>query len=409
MAVVSMKDIKAKKKESIEWKFVGYDKEMNEFPLKIWENLECVLEKHNIKVRMNDINHEIEYEGLKGSNLRNGKLTDVYSLQIREGLKMTRDEVANSILRIAEENLYNPFLDIITQNKSNDTDIIEDVFNCLEIQEEYKHNVDYYSSIFVKWCLNVVKMAHNTLENDFSSQGVLVLQGGQGCFKSTFSRLLMPNKDWFKGDKSLDPEKVDSIMQNTSYILVEWGELDSTVKGEQAKLKQYITATADEYRAPYSRLAEKYPRKTSYIGTVNKKDFLKDETGSRRFWIIPIQKCNVDKLENIDMAKFWGAVLGLWESKTIQDFLSVEEQNTLNKLNKEFNYETDITIVLNENLSWESPEEGWEIYNVTEICEKLYIKEKKALKAEMEKRGIEYKTYRANGRTKKGYKIPSIY
>ena len=57
----------------------------------------------------------------------------------------------------------------------------------------------------------------------------------------------MPEKSLFKGDKTLDPDKTDSIIQNTNYILVEWGELDSTLKGEQSKLKQFITSSNDEY------------------------------------------------------------------------------------------------------------------------------------------------------------------
>ena len=154
----------------------------------------------------------------------------------------------------------------------------------------------------------------------------------------------MPQKEWFKGDKSLEPDKVDSVMQNTRYILVEWGELDSTLKGEQAKLKQFITSTNDEYRSPYERLSEKHPRLTSYIGTVNKKDFLKDETGSRRFWIIPINMCDASKLNEIDMREFWGAVYSLWLSGEVKEYLTREEQDMLSDINKEYNYENDISI-----------------------------------------------------------------
>lgn len=409
--VVTLTDIKKRNKNKIEWKYVGYKKQGETYPLKIWENLECVLEKHNILVRLNCINHEIDYLGMDSNNsdLRNGKVTDIYALQVLEGLNLSRAETENSIIRIAEKNKYNPFIDMLKENKNDNFSIIDEVFSCIEINDNFEGNKEYYETIFQKWCLNVVKMAHNTLQNDFSSQGVLVLQGGQGCFKSTFSRKLMPNKAWFKGDKSLDPEKVDSVTQNTSYILVEWGELDSTLKGEQAKLKQFITSTNDEYRSPYARFPEKYPRITSYIGTVNKKDFLKDETGSRRFWIIPVKKCNIDKLDKINMGEFWGAVYSLWLRGDLIDYLTIDEMQVLNEINKEYAFENDVTITLNEKIDWNMDHEYWKVYNITEICDYLYLKEKKQVKIELEKRGIEYKAHKLrNGRVKKGFKLPKL-
>lgn len=407
--VVKMKDISLGRVTSVvEWVEVKHNKDGYPVPLKIWENLEPVLEANNIKVALNLINHEIDYIGLEAVELRNNKVTDIYSLQVKEGLNLSRDETFAAIKRIAEKNSYNPFVDMLIENENDDLDIIYDVFDCLNITLDAIKDRDYYKSIFLKWCLNVVKLSHNTLANDWGGQGVLVLQGGQGCYKSTFCRKLMPQKEWFKGDKSLDPEKVDSVIQNTTYVLVEWGELDSTLKGEQSKLKQFITATNDEYRSPYDRLPEKYPRLTSYIGTVNKKDFLKDETGSRRFWIIPVTKCDVDKLDTIDMKRFWGAVYSLWKVGSVKEYLTVDEQAVLQKINSNYNYENDISIALDDKIDWQMPEEEWTPYKPTEIADYLYVRETKKLKIELEKRGIFCKVYNKNGKTIRGYKIPRI-
>ena len=408
--VVTMQDVKNRKMTTVEWDYVEYKKDGSSYPLKIWENLEKVLIYSGIEVKYNLINHEIDYPELEGGSLlRNGKATDIYSLQIKEGLNLSRAESNNGIIRIAEKYSYNPFVDMLEKNENENYELIDKVFDCLEINKDFINHIEYYSKIFTKWVINVVKMAHNTLDNNYSSQGVLVLQGGQGTFKSTFCRELMPDVKWFKGDESLDPEKTDSIIKNTSYILVEWGELDSTLKGEQAKLKQYITATNDEYRSPYAQFAEKYPRVTSYIGTVNKADFLKDETGSRRFWIIPVEKCDIKKLKEIDIQEFWGAVYSLWKTGLITEFLEPQDLIELNQINKTYAYENDITIVLNEKLNWDTLPEEWEVYNISEICEYLYIREKKSLKIELEKKGIKYQSYRMrNGQVKKGFKIPKI-
>lgn len=408
--VITMNNLKNRTTNNIDWEYCTYNKDGQPIPLKIWENLKVVLEKNNIMLRLNLINHEIDFVGLNGSESRNGRITDIYSLQMREGLKMSRAEVESSIVRIAELNAYNPFLDMLRENETADLDIIKEVYECLNINESYSKYNDFFQVLFTKWAINVVKMAHNTLQDSYRSQGVLILQGKQGARKSTFFEHLMNDKVFYKGDMSLMPDKTDSIVQNTKYILVEWGEIDSTLKGEQAKLKQFITASDDEYRVPYAHLSERYPRITSYCGSVNKTDFLKDETGSRRFWVLPISGiCNIEKLDSLDVNKFWGAIYFLWKNDIIRDYLDIEEQSILSELNNSFNYETDTTIILNEKLDWESDKEDWEVYNVTQISDYLFIKDKKQLKNELEKRGLEYKQYRLKtGKTKWGFKIPRI-
>lgn len=410
--VLKMSNIVSGNDNTIEWAKVGWKQvkgEFVEYPLKVWQNLETVLDKHNIKLSLNLINHDIDYIGLNSTGSRNGKLTDIHSLQIEEGLNLNKDDTLAAVKRIAEKNCYNPFVDMLIENENYDYEIVRKLFNCLEINDNNPENIEFYFRLFVKWCLNVVKMAQNDLEKDLGGQGVLVLQGGQGCFKSTFCRYLMPDNRWFKGDKSLEPDKTDSVIQNTSYILVEWGELDSTLKGEQAKLKQFITATNDEYRTPYDKVSEKYPRLTSYIGTVNKKDFLKDETGSRRFWIIPIKKCDINKLKEIDMKQFWGAVYSIFKDGRVIDYLNDKDLEKIKELNSDYNFVSDISITLDEKLDWDSPIEEWDIYNTSEICNYLLIKEKKSLSNELLRRGIEYKSYRLRtGKIKKGYKIPKI-
>lgn len=408
--VITMNAVKNRKIDPISWEFKTYTKDGAEVPLKVWQNLKCVLNRHNITLRLNLINHEIDFLGLRGSDSRNGKVTDIYSLQMQEGLRLSRGETEASIMRIAEENAYNPFLEMLKANENKDIKIIAEVFNCLTINYDYIVYEDFFNELFVKWCINVVKMSENTLEKAYRSQGVLILQGLQGGRKSTFFEKLMPNKDFFKGDTSLNPEKTDSVMQNTKYILVEWGEIDSTLKAEQSKLKQFITATDDEYRAPYAHLPERYPRRTSYCGSVNKVDFLKDETGSRRFWVIPVVGIvDIDSLEKIDIKKFWGAVYHLWKNKLVTDYLNQEQLEKLSEINSGFNFETDTTIILNEKLDWSLDKEDWDVYGIAEIADYLMIKDKKQVKIELEKKGLEYKVHRRPGRaSKKGFKIPKI-
>lgn len=411
MSAVSLKVNKRGKKVkkvTVKWKHLGIDAFGDEYPLKIWENLECVLTKHGIILKRNEISKDVDFFNFEGAESRNGKIADIHSLQMIEGLKMNENQVATAIARIAEKNCYNPFIDMLKENENSDISIIKEVFETIPIREEYKENVDFYSLLFVKWCIGVVKMAHNTLENAYGSQGVLTLQGKQGDYKSTFFRLLLPNHRWFKGDESVDPSSKDDVIKTTSYVVCELGEFDDTMKKEQAKLKQFFTAVTDEYRTPYSHVSEKYPRKTSFCATVNKTGFLKDETGSRRYWVIPVSVIDRNKVEAIDKNKFWGAVYHLYKLGEVTDWLDKEETAELERLNRTFNYKDDVAITLDDKLDWDSPREEWGHYSVTTIAERLCIREKAKIKNEMQRRGIKYEQKRYGGKPVRGYTIPIL-
>lgn len=403
--IIGMNNVINANQSTIEWKSKGYKKDGSSYPLKTWKNIECILEKNNIEIKSNLVTKEIEPNYICASI--DTLLTDIYTLNIEEFLNMSREATYNSIVKIAEKNSYNPFVEIIKENENTKYELIYEVFQCIKINDDNKDNYKYYLTLFTKWCINLVKMANNTQKKQYRSEGILVLQGKQGCRKTTFVEQLIPIEGMYKGDKTLYPDKIDSVIENTRYILVEWGELDNTLKADQSKLKQFITRSIDEYRSPYARAAQKHPRVTSYIGTVNRKDFLKDETGSRRFWIIPVLGFDFEKLKKIDKNELWGAVYSLWKSGSIKDYLEQDEMEKLNIMNREYNFENDLSYIINEKIKWDMPKDQWHVYSITEIAEYLMIKERKLLKIELEKKGLEYKVYRLNSeQVKKGFYIP---
>ena len=137
---------------------------------------------------------------------------------------------------------------------------------------------------------------------------------------------------------------------------------------------------------------------------------MKDETGSRRFWIIPTENCDIEKMKDINIDDFWGAVYSLYKSEKVTYWLTKEENEALINSNMNFNVENDISIALDETFNWEQNKIAWKVYTVTELCNILDIKEKKALKNEMERRKLRFGAHRDNYNCnpKKGYKLPNI-
>ena len=110
-----------------------------------------------------------------------------------------------------------------------------------------------------------------------------ILIGPQGVGKSTFLKIL--GMDWYN-DSLVNVEGKDACELIQGSWIIEMGELSSLRKSEMNLVKNFLSRTDDVFRASYGRRAQKYPRRCAFFGTANDTNFLRDETGNRRFWPI---------------------------------------------------------------------------------------------------------------------------
>lgn len=116
---------------------------------------------------------------------------------------------------------------------------------------------------------------------------ILITCGPQGIGKSRLLRLLA--KGFFTNSVTgINMSKQTAELLQGMWI-VELGELDGMRKGEQTQIKNFITATVDRYRGAYAHRATNHPRQCVLAGTSNEGSFLRDDTGERRYWIMPVQ------------------------------------------------------------------------------------------------------------------------
>jgi putative DNA primase/helicase len=118
----------------------------------------------------------------------------------------------------------------------------------------------------------------------------LILKGRQGAKKSSGLQALA-GADWFS-DTPIEIGHKDGYAALNGIWLYEFGELDSMSRKEMTAVKGFLSAQKDRYRPSYGRHAQTFMRQTVTTGTTNKSDFLRDETGSRRFW--PVEVGNPD-------------------------------------------------------------------------------------------------------------------
>lgn len=124
----------------------------------------------------------------------------------------------------------------------------------------------------------------------FSSKGVkydtmIVFSGPQGIGKSTFLAKL--GGEWFSDSLySFEGKEAAELIQGT--LINEVGELSALTKSETETVKQFLSKTHDIYREAYGKRTNKYPRRCVFFGSTNSESFLKDATGSRRFWPVRV-------------------------------------------------------------------------------------------------------------------------
>ena len=257
--------------------------------------LRYLLKAFGITVRLNDMNHKLEVHGLpqKYNHEDACNILGTLIADAATALKFKRIQepsIYNMLNVLANENHYHPVLELLTAAPWDGEDRLQEIYAMLRLEN------DLDKALVHKWALQCIAVLHNTDETPVSAQGVLVLQGEQGIGKTQFFKHLAIGNHYFKEGATLDMTNKDSIMSAIKVWICELGEIDSTTKKEQSALKAFLTSGIDRFREPYARHETARLRRTSFCGTVNPKEYLRDETGNRRYWTVQVEKIDLTKV-----------------------------------------------------------------------------------------------------------------
>ena len=135
---------------------------------------------------------------------------------------------------------------------------------------------------FKKW---FVAMVASWMKDEVVNHQVLVLIGKQGIYKTTWlEHLIPPHLRGYacKLANSNDLNK-DERLRIAEFGLISLDEIDSMSNRELNQLKSVITATDVNERAAYAYTKERRIRLASFCASGNRRDFLTDITGNRRW------------------------------------------------------------------------------------------------------------------------------
>lgn len=299
------------------------------------ENVQAMLDHYQVTARYNLMTHEEEYTSPHfvgtADRIKNAGLAQIREWAHYHGLSVSR--LDGQLELIIASNPYHPVAQWIGSKPWDGVDRFEALFSAIKLEWQDAARVGLARRLFWAWCVTAAHaaMVPASTNRGVSAQLVLVLQGPQGVQKTRFIRSLVREPDWMREGLLLDPSDRDSVQRATSVWVVELGELDATFrKSDIAALKAHITNTSDTYRSAYAHKAETRARRTVYAATVNVRGVLHDETGSRRFGVLPIIECNAE--HGVDMQQLWAQMATRPESEC---FLSHEDEGALLDANRE--------------------------------------------------------------------------
>ncbi len=140
----------------------------------------------------------------------------------------------------------------------------------------------------------LIAMVKRVFEPGCKFDNVVILEGYQGAGKSTALDILAD--PWFS-DSDLNVGDKDAVLSMQGSWIFELGELSTMSRSDNEMLKHFFSRRIDKIRPPYGSKLLDYPRQSIFIGTTNKEDYFKDETGNRRFWPTKITNIKLKELK----------------------------------------------------------------------------------------------------------------
>ena len=136
----------------------------------------------------------------------------------------------------------------------------------------------------------------------------LVLKGKQGIGKSTLLQRL--GGSWFGELNSIQGK--DAVGDLQGLWIVELVEMQATKRADNEQIKAFLSSVRDRARLSYDRRTSEFPRQCVFAATTNEHEFLRDQTGGRRFWIIDLHSDHYSLRAELDIQQVWAEVLHLY-------------------------------------------------------------------------------------------------
>ena len=295
------------------------------------------------------------------NRLRHDVIADKLQVRMENGWReMTKHDINSIVCHAAQE--YDANITSREVMTALQSDLIPDVhplreyvLSCREWTEEQPDWIDWVASqvhvvdanadrlwrgCFKKW---FVAMVASWMKDEVVNHQVLVLIGKQGIFKTTWLEHLIPphlRAYACKLANSNDLNK-DERLRIAEFGLISLDEIDSMNNRELNQLKSVITATDVNERAAYAYTKERRVRLASFCASGNRRDFLTDITGNRRWLPFEVESIQNPFYAIMPYEQMYAQAWTLAQDPLFSYWFDLEEIDVLEKHNQHFRDESN--------------------------------------------------------------------
>lgn len=223
----------------------------------------------------------------------------------------TKNIIYDAIDAITEENAFHPIRAWLEDLPAVSAPPLLDrwIFDFCGAKASDGAHREYIREVGRKWLISAVA---RIMRPGCKADGVLILEGAQGGGKSTTLKTLC-GEAWF-GDALPNMATKDASDYLRGKWIIEMAELSNINKAEVEVVKAFISRTEERFRPAYARTEITYPRQCVFAGSTNKGEYLRDETGNRRFW--PVRVGDRIDLKGLKAAReqLWAEALAAYRS-----------------------------------------------------------------------------------------------
>ena len=226
-----------------------------------------------------------------------------------------------------------------------------------------------WRTCFKKW---FVAMVASWMRDEVVNHQVLVLIGRQGIYKTTWLEHLIPPHLRAYACKLANGGDLnkDERLRIAEFGLISLDEIDSMNNRELNQLKSVITATDVNERAAYAYTKERRVRLASFCASGNRRDFLTDITGNRRWLPFEVESIQNPFYTTLPYERIYAQAWALAQDPTFSYWFELDEIEVLEAHNRHFRDESNEEQLL--PILFDVPAEGkGEFMTTAQISERL--------------------------------------
>jgi hypothetical protein len=197
-----------------------------------------------------------------------------------------------------------------------------------------------WRACFKKW---FVAMVASWMKDEVVNHQVLVLIGKQGIYKTTWLEHLIPPHLRAYACKLANSNELnkDERLRIAEFGLISLDEIDSMNNRELNQLKSVITATDVNERAAYAYTKERRVRLASFCASGNRRDFLTDITGNRRWLPFEVESIQNPFHTQLPYEQMYAQAWALANDEFFSYWFDLDEIEVLEQHNQHFRDESN--------------------------------------------------------------------